>query len=101
MKKLQTIYTPEQQAKIDAANKKSVAGVRKGFARNATTEQCLARLQASVDTLISAYYMHPAGPDYPRPVSEAMRQLKSEAALVRSAQSSFPSGSRSAVAVHG
>lgn len=98
MSQLKTIYTPEQQAKIDAANKKGVAGYRKQFAKKATAAQCLARLQASVDNLISAYYMHPAGPDYPRTVSEAMRQLKSEAALVRSAQSSFPSGSRSAVA---
>lgn len=95
MSKLQTIYTPEQQATLDAANRKNVAGVRKSFARKATAEQCLTRLQASVDNLISAYYMHPAGPDYPRTVADAMRQLKSEAALVRSAQSSFPSGSRS------
>ncbi len=101
MKQIETIYTPEQQAKIDAANKKGVAGFRKQFAKKATAEQCLARLQASVDNLIAAYYMHPAGPDYPRTVSEAMRQLKSESTLVRSAQASFPSGSRAAVSGRG
>lgn len=98
MKKLQTIYTPEQQAKIDAANRKSVSGFRKQFAKKATAEQCLMRLQAAVDSIIFAYYSHPAGSDYPRTVSEAMRQLKNEAALVRSAQSSLPSGPRSVVA---
>lgn len=101
MKKLQTIYTPEQQAKIDAANRKGASGFRRQFAKNATDAQCLARLQASVDNLLSTYYMHPAGPDYPRTVSEAVRQLKSDAALVRSAQSSFPSGPRSVVADRG
>lgn len=101
MSQLQTIYTAEQQAVIDAANRKAKSGIRKQFAKKATDAQCLTRLLESVDNLLAAYYMHPAGPDYPRIVSESMRQLKSEAALVRAAQASFPSGSRAAVSGRG
>lgn len=87
MRELKTIYTPEQQAVIDAANKKGVAGFRKQFAKKATDAQKLAALLASCSDLLDAYYAPPEGVEYARKVSLAVRSLRSVVVDVRPAAS--------------
>lgn len=83
MKQLKTIYTPEQQARLDAANKKGVAGFRKQFVKKATDAQKLAALLASCSDLLDAYYAPPEGVEYARKVSLAIRALRSVVVDVR------------------
>lgn len=83
MRELKTIYTPDQQAIIDAANKKGVAGYRKQFAKKATDAQKLSALLASCSDLLDAYYAPPEGVEYARKVSLAIRALRSVVVDVR------------------
>jgi hypothetical protein len=92
-------YTPELQASIDAANKKSLSGVRKQFAKKATAEQRLAALLESCNAVLDAYYTSASDPEYARKVSLAVRVLRSTVVDVRG--SSFVPAAKAGVAGHG